>query len=473
MIKAARRLLAPTLATVTAAAVLAWLWRCWCLFPWLLWNEVRLEPSFLLAHGLPVYPAPGAGAVTTWIYGPTTVLLLLPAALASSAGAALLTAGAINLALVAGTVLAVCGLTPASLGRQLAGPDRLAAAAICLLIWPASSLQYIQADNAAVALGLLANLLLVRRGGGSSAAGWLAALATVGAILGKQTTLGLAAAQFAWIAWSHGRAAMWRHAGRLVILGLLAAAAVVLGFGATGVWFNLYELPGRIPWTDAAIVRLRDLAPVLAVHLLIPAAVLWFARRRVWVRGSATALGACSWIASIPLGMASLMKSGGTINSLQGLLYLLPVLALAWLERPAGGWSARRAMACALGATALAVTRLGLSPAPVWRPVTAHLTQIDTIIAQLPGEVWLPWHPLVTYYREHRFDHVEDGLYVRTLARRPLSPAELRSHLPPAWSAVAFLRTGSDWGIARGLGPVNKLESDLGYWKLYSWNPHR
>ena len=144
------------------AAVALWVWVCWCIFPVSVWNDVRLAPAFALARGLPLYPAEDSGAVGTWIYGPLPLLLLWPATLAASAAHALLIAGAINLLMTIAVIAIVCAAWPAPTESGLTLSDRLLAAALAIALWPRASLQYLQADNVTVALGLIGNLLLVR-----------------------------------------------------------------------------------------------------------------------------------------------------------------------------------------------------------------------------------------------------------------------------------------------------------------------
>lgn len=443
-----------------------WVWRCYCVFPWLPWNELRLEPSFLLLDGS-LYPPAGDGPVTTWIYGPITPVLLLPSVLATSAAGALLIGGAINGVLVLGTIVGACALWPVGAESPAGGRERVAAALACLAVWPASSLEYIQADNAAVAFGVASNLLLVAPRLDLNRRLWLAALAAVVAIACKQTALSVLAAQLAWLAAAQSGSTALRYFWRVALLGALVAVAAIARFGFEGLWLNLIEVPRRLPWAQAPAERLWQLAPWLLVHLGAPALVLVVARRALFARGSPLALATFSWLAALPFGLAALLKIGGTINSLHGLLYFLPpcvLAALGFSRRERAPFSTMLAAAAVLG------IRLVTTSHPGWKPVTEHLRQADAIATQLPGEVWFPWNPLVTFFREHRFDHVEDGLYARAVSGHALSAQELRAHLPPRWSVTALLTHGTDWHLALELSPPDHAVSTLGSWTLHSWN---
>lgn len=458
----------PAVVALAAACATLWLWRCWCLFPSLFFNEVRLEPSFLLANGFSVYPGPGEGPVTTWIYGPTTPLLFLPATLASSAAAALMAAGAINTIIVVGSVLLVCALWPAPAGSSLTTSDRIAAGLLCIAVWPASSFQFIQADNVAVAFGLEGNLLLVRSRSDGSRARWLAALAAVAAVGSKQTALGVVIAQVIWLGWTEGRRSAVHHAIRVAAGGIALALATVAYFGPRGLWLNLVSIPAQLPWTDQGGIRLSDLAPLLAVHIGAPLFVLVLARRRIWYRESPLLFPALAWTAALPFGVASLLKIGGNINSLESLLLFLPPALLIFCVSQRSGKSVRDGLAVA--ALCILLFRIGQTPAALWRPRVAHLHQAKLLTEQLPGKLWFPWNPLITFYSDHRFDHVEDGLYVRFVAGQPLTRAEARMYLPPDWHGMALRRGDSDWGLATHLCPPNAEVREVGFWTLHVWS---
>jgi hypothetical protein len=453
-----------------AVAGLLWAWRCLCVFPWQPWNELRLEPSFLLVSGLSLYPSAGAGPVTTWIYGPITPLLLLPCTLAPNTASALLGAGAINLVLVLGTIAIACAFWPAMTATPVTRRERIVAAALCLAVWPASSLQYIQADNAAVAFGVLSNLLLVSGTRTLRQNSWFAALAAVVAIGCKQTAVTVLLAQGAWLILGDSWKAATRYLLCVALCGVVLGVAAIVRFGWDGLWLNLVEVPSHLPWAEVPAQRLCQLAPWLAVHLGVALVAMILAGRRMFERASALSLATFSWIAALPLGLAAVLKIGGTINSLHGLLYLLPPLVLA-----VPGWRTRERFVFARFGLALATLiiagRLATTAPSVWKPVTAHLRQAEAIAAQLPGEVWFPWNPLVTYYRDHRFDHVEDGLYARAVSGHPLDERELRAHLPPQWSVTALLTHSTQWNLAIELSPANRSVSTLGSWTLYSWTP--
>jgi hypothetical protein len=456
------------LLAVLATAI--WLWVCWCLFPVSVWNDVRLAPAFALARGVPLYPGETSGAVGTWIYGPLPAMLLWPATQASSAAQALLIADTLNLLFTVGAIAAVCAAWPAPAGRTLRPADRLLAATLAIALWPGATFQYIQADNFAVALGLVGNLLLVRTQ--TSAGRWGAAALAVAGLACKQTSLGVAAAQIVWLGVVAGRSGALRHLGRCAILGLAGGAAIVGAFGWDHIRLNLFALPSALPWTDEPVRRLLDLAPELSIHLLAPALIMLFCRRAVWARESPLLLPSLAWLFALPPGVLSLLKIGGTINSLQSFTLWLPAALLVGL---AAARVTRRASWFYAGAAMLAIVvcgaRLARRPSPPLRPLVEHYRQADYLARTFRGEIWFPWNPLVTIYGENRFYHGEDGLYVRFLAGHSLTQDHARANLPPHMCVIALPRGGADWGIALSLLPAGYQRTEFNLWTLYSWPP--
>jgi hypothetical protein len=408
--------------------------------------------------------------VGTWIYGPLPALLLWPATWASSAAQALLTAGALNLLLTVGAIAAVCAAWPAPAGRTLRPADRLLAATLAIALWPGATFQYLQADNFAVALGLLGNLLLVRT---QSAAGrWGAAAFAVAGLACKQTSLGVVAAQIVWLGAVAGRGEALRHLGRCAGLGLAGGTAIVGAFGWERIRLNLFVLPSALPWAEEPVRRLLGLAPELSIHLLAPALILLLCRRAVWARESPLLLPSLAWLFALPPGVLSLMKIGGNINSLQGFTLWLPAALLAGLAAARGARRASWLLAGgALVAAAICGERLARLPALPWHPLVEHYRQADYLARTFHGEIWFPWNPLVTIYRENRFDHGEDGLYVRFLAGHAITQSHARANLPPRMCVIALPRGAADWGIALSLRPAGAQRTEFGLWTLYSWPP--
>jgi len=452
---------------LATGGVALWLWHCWCVFPSQLFNELRLEPSFLLANGVPIYPDPTEGPVTTWIYGPLSPILFLPATLAGSAASALMIAGFINLLIVVGSLSLTCALWPVAEGSRLTALDRLLGILVCIMVWPGSSLQDLQADNAAVAFGLIGNLFLVRARPGAVNIRWCAAAMAVAAVGCKQTAWGALFAQILWLGWREGWRAGIGHAVRGAFVGAALALAALALFGPAGLWLNVVRLPSLLPWTNEWLARGRILAPYLAIHIAGPMIILVLARHRIWNRYSPLLLPALSWLAALPLGLAAVFKIGGTLNSLESYLLFLPSAIPTFVAlQKKSRWIQPRIVA---GVIAIAALRFYLVLGPRWVPRVAHFQEAKSIAAQSPQQIWFPWNPLITYYSDHRFDHVEDGMFVRFVCGLPLTMTEARAHLPPHWKGMAIRRGNPEWGLAIHLCPPDARLTETQFWTLRTW----
>jgi hypothetical protein len=458
-------LLHALLAGLALLLAAAWLWRCWCLFPLLGWNEIRLAPAFMLAHGVSPYPPALGGPATTWIYGPLPILLLLPATLATGAGGALLIAGFINILVTLAGIAAVCGWLAVSDGdRDPAG--RLAAFAACVAFWPMTTFQFVQSDNAALAFGLLS--LVCLQGSGTSRARWLAAGACAAAIACKQTLLSLALAECAYLAIRDGARPCLTQGLRIGLLTVAAYGTAALAFGPAALGFHLLTLPASLPWAPSPGARIAEFWSDLLEQSVVPLAVLACLGSRAWRRHSPWLLPAIAWAASWPLDFTALLKNGGSINSMHGWLFFLPAAATLCVQKTRSQGARCLILAAAAAMLAFRVATVGPG---VWQPRRQMLREGEFLARSLPGQIYFPWHPLVTFYAEGRFDHVEDGLYIQTLARRPATGAAMRAYLPPRLHVMAFANLEMDWGIARALIPPGAQQTTFGAWTLYSWLP--
>lgn len=429
------------------------------------WNDLRLVPVFMAAAGEPVYTLPGEGVLTTWMYGPVPLWLWSPAVLARDAVTAVLAAGAVNLLWTAGALTAACLFWPCS-GATRA--DRLLAAALCVAAWPEPAFRFLQADNLVVAGGLLSNLLLVRAGGRAWPL-WGAALGAVVALGSKQTAVGLLLAQLVWLGRSQGFAAARAHAVRTLALGAPLALVALAQFGARELWFGAITVPAALPWVEAPFARLAGLAPILAAQWLAPAVVIFLLGRRLLALSPGLALGIATFAYMLPFDTAGLLSTGGSTNNLHGFQLLTPPLLLTLLVFVRWRTAAAPALAAAIVALLVSARVLHADRAPL-RPATERMSAAADMQRAAPGEVWLPWAPLVTWFNEGRFDHAEDGIYVRFITGHPVSLAHARAHLPPHCSAMA-LPAGADWGVAAKLAGHPSTEREIAGWRVLRWQP--
>lgn len=457
-----------TLFLLIAGAVGARYVSAWCAFPMSDWNALRLAPSFMLRFGPTPYPGIDDGPVTTWIYGPVPLWLNLPATFASTPAGALLTAAALNLGLVLVPVLIALRSLPVGIPR--AWPSPLAwSGLLCLALWPNSSLHYLQADNVAVAFGLVANAWLMRSGAKSNLAFVGAAGCAALAVWSKQTSLGLVAAHLIWLAWKAGWPSALRYAAACFLAGLTLAGLFVSRFGFDALWLNMVTLPGRLPFWPAPLDRAAGLAPHLIGYVLLPAVAVLGWRRAIFRSDSLWLLPALSWLLLLPTGLLSAFKVGGTANSLSGALYLLPAassLAMRWLDG-----NRLRLVAPTVATGVVLVLQASQIPVVTFKPLVSHLDRATFLAREFPGQIYYPWNPLITFYSEQSFHHAEDGLYVRRLAGVPVSSDAVRDNLPPRWCVTVFRGRDTGWGVIQELYPPGTQRAEFAEWTLYSWPP--
>jgi hypothetical protein len=462
--------LQPLLLALVAGAIAFRFWTSLCFVPFAEWNDVRLAPTFMLAHGVTPYPGLNHGALTTWTYGPIPLLVNLPVLLARDAIGALLIGGVITLlCAVLPLAFAIFALRLPSL--TVSRTARFWALGLCLAFWPNGSLQYIQSDNCAVAFGLVSCVLLARaegRLGRHLAAALCAALA----VWSKQTSLGLVPAQLLWLFLTAGLAVSLRYTLICAVFGLGLGALFVAWFGFDGLWLNLVALPGRFPFAPDLLKRTEELWMPLLGYVALPVAGVVAGRRALFTRTSPWLLPVLVWLFLLPTALLSFYGNGGSSNSLNNVLSLFPLAA-----RSAVAWVQQRTPRLAptwLAATAAAVTlqQLSFSPLLPVRPLTAHLVIGDALARKYPGQIYFPWNPLLTFFAEGKFYHTEDGLTVRKVSGAARSREALARDLPPTWSLTAIPGWRDYYGVYKELQPP---AAQLGYvdrWSVYTWkNP--
>jgi hypothetical protein len=442
-----------------------WAWAAICEFPVIPWNDMRLAPSIAWARGLPVYGSGEAGPINTWVYGPLPFLFLIPAALAPSPATALLVAGVLNLALVVVPVVLVGCRWPASPGGADAPARRSAAVVLALAAWPGLFVTTLFSDTLAIALGLCANLVLIRAR--AEWQFWLAATAASAAVGCKQIALGIPLAQAIWVGVTAGGRAGLFHALRCAVAGAVLLLAAVAAFGAAELRFTLFELVGSYGWAASLVTRVQATGWAIPVHVGIPilAAVIgWRQRHRL---GPTLFLPYLAWLCTLPAGIAGLLYGGGWTNSIYSfVLWLPPAAATLMTLLPEGRRQTALALATAVGAVALLGARLAALPEPTLVPRLAERRQADAIAARFPDGAWFPLHPLVTLYSDGRYYHDDDGLYVHNLGRGPINPARLQSGMPPAMRVMVFSNDWNDWGIAKRQLPPQTRTTVLQYWTI-------
>ncbi len=465
-----RRPLLLSLALVAGFALAAGrIWCAWCCFPMQEWNDVRLRAAFLIADGLPLYPGLDAGPITTWIYGPVTALVMLPATLASTIDLALLLAATLNAVLVAGSVLFACLLWPAPRDRSWPLTARLGAAAVSLLLLPLTFFIFLQADNLSLACGLIALTCLARALAFDQPGWWWLAAGFAGATaFAKLHGVTLLGAEIGWVWFAGSRPKALRFALKVALAGSVLLL-ITLAVSATplAAWQMMIQIPSRLPFVTDWRNRLAELSSFYVLMLLLPAALALLAGWRHRLQASGLGLPVVVWLASVPLGIAGTLTTGGMYNSLHGGFYLIP-LALADL----GARALARPRLTPAGLIALLLAGLAVLQAADFATVLKLPRKPDTSLAleavalatQLGPRLWIPWRPLATRFAQGRHDHDEDGLSVRQFVALFPRRAHAFAGLPPGWDTSLLQASGNNWGMARSMQETPSVAEPLGRW---------
>lgn len=432
---------------------------------------MRLRVTFLLFDGLPLYPGLNAGPITTWMYGPVLPCLLFPATLGSTIDSALLIAGALNAGLLLSAFTFTTLLWPQPVNYRWPFAIRLLALSLSLLLLPQAFFVFLQADNAALACGLVSLTCLARAGVSNQSKWWWAAASFAGAtVFSKLHGVAVPAAEIIWIWLYCSRGKALRFTLKLILVSAsLSVATLMISGTASGAWEAIIRIPAKLPFATNWEKRLTEMTPYYFLMVILPGILVIFTGRQRHKNSPNLNLPIIAWLVSLPLGLAGTLSAGGSCNSLHGAFYLIP-LALAnlyshhpifhgrplWLSL--GIWMAvPTALIVAVGTSILPLPR---------NPDTTLPLEAVTLALKLNGRAWLPSRPLATRFATGRHDHDEDGLYVRQLTAFFPRRNHAYAYLPPEWNTTVFEQGGWNQLIALSMQPGSSTVQQIGRWTL-------
>ncbi len=439
------------------------------------WNAARLATTEAAVRGLPLYAPPDSGVLVGEIYLPLSALAFAPAVAVTD----------ISAKLVAGSLLALLYffapfvLFARAIVRHGHAPawavlGAVAAAALYAGFDPALRYGAVMIHAEAPAAGLACLAIVLAAAPQRNRAGLFAAgVAAVAAGLCKQTWFAVFPLLAILAARRDGRRAAWP------LIGGGAATTIVFGLGVTafGDWRNLYYntvvIPAGHPWQTSGWTFVfgapathqswpERLEALMLAFIPLAARVWPFAAIACWaiLRGGRPAGGNdplarrvawySGWLAlvQIPISLAGLVKVGGDVNTVMP--FLAPALLCAtallfWLfERFADDVSAPDVSAALVALLVVLMVcnapRLGFLLRTAVQTDDPH-RRIIAYLREHPGEVYLPWNPLVTWTAEHRRDHFESGVFERVVSGRIPSRAQYLACLPPRLHFLALRRT--------------------------------
>ncbi len=423
------------------------LWALICLLPVMQWNSARLAPSFALSRGLPIYALRDSGAHLGWFYGPVFPLWYLPVTVFSNPTHALVASGFLNLVTWLLPVAAVLRAAGASLRTAAAGT---VLGAIFMLGNPLmeTAFSFVHVDGVCIALQLAACLGLLHATRHATRRGLhVAALGLIAAFWTKQLALALAPALLCWL-WHEKRRDLippllfW-----CAVYGGMFSALVLAAFGPAEVLFNAWLIHSRNQWKLDGLMAFAGALRQLTVSMLPwwPAGLLAFWLHRTSEPAQAAAVPAdparpavrlllwsALWLT--PIGLTAVLKSGGGLNSVHSIQYLMLaglIVLVRQLGRPTRRWVVATALfAFSLGLQLVGIGKLAVASLAV-RPLPDRCQEeLLELARQHPGRCYFPWNPMITIITERRISPFDDALYCLWVAQLEPPAEKIRAAVP-------------------------------------------
>ena len=436
------------------------------------WN--RLQKTFVLASGLPLYYSRESGPVLNTIYGPVAAIAYLPAAWLRSPETAVRTASFLSAVFFFMPVFWLLGARSSKSRRY---PFLLC---VCfgfftLILFSLKNAAFnVHAD--APALGLLcaaAGFLYFRREKEDVVLLSFSALAAVFAAWTKIVALPALVALPVYVAAADGRKAAVRYAALLGLAAIVSSSAFFSFFGFNNLVFNVLEIPSRHPWKDAgcisAFLSFCDKLSREWLILLLPALLVFSPFKKYFSFRST--LVSRRWmlflflaLAMLPAAYAGFMKIGGSRNALSYTDYFLTIaIFLAWKESLSGTGNHSRGAgrlkkAVVVLAACLTVGQAIYLFSDSLKPAKPDFVGVAYDYAQRhPGEAYFPTLTPLHWFAERKIYHDVNALMDRQIAGFPITEGQKKAHFPANMKIIAFpdgndylgwIRPGAGWGTA-------------------------
>lgn len=465
---ALERLVVPALPLLVAMLVWHWIVAIGVLPYGGPWSAIRLVPSMSLRYGYRLYEPPGVGPVLGWIYPPIAPLAYMPATLFSEPGAAV----------IAGRCLTwIFYYAPPAWLILSSGAGRwmrlLLLISFALITSQSQGLSYcsteIHADAPALGLAALALGVMGRSGAGAGShwgskigAAVLAALA----VWSKQLTVAAFAALPVWVLIREGIRPTLRFIPVWLGGGLAVSLVILFFFPPDGLFYNIFTIPSRHPWTVfspipliSVLVRMQ-IEHVALMVMIVAGLMIRLARRIDTIDRTDTAeavessrawpLFLLTGLLAAPLAVLGVIKVGGYDNNLSFSLYFLAVGAMLLLadaaarRRPETDSLDREApvlplvvLGVNLFLAVLGAERIGVELAGGVYPGRDARDAIR-YMRNHPGDAYFPWHPLEHLMVEGKATHSEYGVWDRKLAGDPVSPEHFFQYVPRTARRICY-----------------------------------
>ena len=442
-------------------------------------NWGRLQKTFVLAAGLPLYYGKFSGPALTTGYGPVSALFYLPVTFLRDPDTVMPAA-----ALMAAFFFFVPAVFFFLSAGRPAGDSkfRWMFAVLLFTLFGFFSLILYSLKNAAFnvhvdapALGLtaLATVFLSTPREKSTAALALSALAAALAVWTKLVTLPILAALPLYVGLAFGKKTLGRYLICLATAFAAVSATLVAAFGWSDLFFNTVTIFSHHPfkenggWLLFLDKFLREEAMILP--MLVPAMILakkdgasfW---KRAWV------LPALAGIFLLPASYLGFAKLGGSRNNLSYTHYFLLLAAfISWGELAEDrdwGSVVKKAAVVLVAALTVGQAAYAFSDRFLLAPRQDHARDAYNYIRLHPGEAYFPTLPLVHWLAERKFYHEAVALADREIAGYSADAGHLAAYMPRGMKIIAFPE-GNDymgWLHAPGFGRRGEDPGLPGFW---------
>ena len=419
------------------------------------YNWERLQNVFVIARGFPLYNGAANGPALITIYGPVSVFVYLPSALAASPA---------NAMRIAEVILMGCFFLP-PLWLHFGSRQNFLFRLLVLLIFcyfpliskPLRDAAFnIHVDGPTLGLAAIAcGLLYFRARKAGEAALFFSAVFAVLSVWSKQVAVPLLAALPLYLFLAEGRKTALRYTGYLLVSGILISALILFAFNPKDVIFNILVIPGRHSLRKGGLPGLIESAFVLlgegAVIWILAAVSLVFLYLKIrpasftdGVRAWPGSLFLITGITMIPTSILGNAKVGGSTNTLCYTCYFfLLAAALGFLQQ-----ASNRKVRFFL--TGLSVLFLCIEIPWVY----SHILSLPrgpnpaetafVYIKKHPGEAYFPRLNMVHLMAENKVYHSSAALKDREWADLPISPEHFHAYLPERMKFMAFQKDTAD-----------------------------
>ncbi|MFZ5802896.1 MAG: hypothetical protein ACOY3K_07320 [Candidatus Omnitrophota bacterium] len=426
-------------------------------------NWIRVEKTFVVAMGHPLYTPKDSGPAMANIYGPVSVFAYWPATWSRDPMIALRIAELIALSFFFFPAfwlhLSRTGITETSVLERSAAFLAFGMAAT-LLTSLRNAAFTVHADAPTFGLCTLAcGVIYFSKGGLSWKRLWVSASFAALAVWSKQVVVLLFIAVTVFIGLRNGRKDAFRYLFCFALAGLLISSFFLLCFDPKNMFFNMITVPSHHPLKAGGFPTFLKAFTKLSREWLI--ILLWgvfsmgprilevkkYPSFRLWFTDHPWTLFIFAGIAMIPISLLSFLKVGGSNNTLSyPNFFFLLASTLAFLA-PRRSEERRNLKALAILLSFLSLVHVPGLFARIYQTkdkVNFGLIAYRYALAH-PGKTYFARMTLINLLADGKVYHTIDGLMDRYWAGFPIVGEHLRAHIPPQADLMALCLENDKW----------------------------